>query len=336
MLILDAEAAAAALPFGALVRALRDRHAAGATVPPRAVHTVALADGSTGTLLVMPAWCDEGFLAVKSVMVAPGNAALGLPAVQASVLLSDARTGVPIAVIDGAELTARRTAATAALAASLLLDTARPRRLLVVGAGRIAALLPAAYAAVLPLAEVVVWARRPGEAARLAAGLEAAGVVWARRPGESARLAAGLEAPGAAPVRAVADLEAAVHDADLIACATLAHEPLVRGAWLHGHAHLALVGSFTPAMREADTAAFAGAHLVVDSQEAFEKSGDLIAPLAEGVVQRAAPGQALAERCREAAAGRAPTPVVGRSVYKSVGSALQDLAAAMLAVAPRH
>ncbi len=109
-----------------------------------------------------------GSYAVKIVNIAPGSSAQGLPGLHSTVLLHDGSTGRPLALIDGDTVTARRTAAASALAASYL---ARPdvAHLLVVGAGRVAALLPEAHAAVRPSERVTVWARRPEAASALAA-----------------------------------------------------------------------------------------------------------------------------------------------------------------------
>jgi len=221
----------------------------------------------------------------------------------ATYTLYDARTGQPLAQMDGDQITARRTAAASALAASML---ARPdaRRLLVVGAGRVAALLPHAYRAVLPIEQVQVWARKPAHAVVLAK-------TWRN---------AGIDAD------AVADLPAAVAQADVISCATLATEPLIHGAWLRSGSHLDLIGGFTPQMREADDDCFVGAGLWVDTDEALKKSGDLLGPLARGVIAPADIRGTLADLCR----GQAPGHEHARTVFKSVGSALEDLAAAML------
>jgi ornithine cyclodeaminase len=158
---IDAAATRAALPFPALVDALRRAFAAGAEVPLRHAH--ALSGGPTGaggTLLLMPAWRPGGRGGVKTVAIFPANAEAGLPTLHSTYLLFDAATGAPLAFIDGDEITARRTAAASALAASFL---ARPdaRRLLVVGAGRVAALMPEAMGAVRGIAEVVVAPRPP-------------------------------------------------------------------------------------------------------------------------------------------------------------------------------
>ncbi|MCA3250765.1 MAG: ornithine cyclodeaminase family protein [Pseudomonadota bacterium] len=305
MQIFDAEATRAALPLDRLVPALRDIFAEGAEVPRRHVHELAVPGAQAVTSLLMPAWQPGGLYAVKVVNVATGNAARGLPGVHASVLLHDASTGRPLALLDGDVITARRTAAASALAASFL-ARADARRLLVVGAGRVAALLPAAHRTVRPIGPVEVWARRPGAAAALARTLRDEGF-------------------DAVPT---ADLAAACARADIVSCATLASEPLVRGRWLAPGSHLDLIGSFTPAMREADDDCLRGAALYADTDEALAKSGDLAGPLERGVIGPADLRGTLAALCRGEAPGR--RDAVGRTVFKSVGNAIEDLAAAAL------
>jgi ornithine cyclodeaminase len=259
------------------------------------------------TSLIMPAWIPGRCYGVKTINIAPGNAARGLPGLHASYLLCDGSTGRPLAVIDGDVLTQRRTAAASALAARWLArDDAR--HLLVVGAGRIARLLPAAYRAVRAIDRVSVWARNPAQAQSLAQELQGTGL----------------------PAGAVADLQAACGEADIVSCATLATEPVVRGAWLRPGTHLDLVGSFTPAMREADDACFAGAALYVDTEEALTKSGDLLGPMARGVFAASDLRGTLAQLCRGEVRGRQHPRE--RTVFKSVGTALEDLAAALLVI----
>ena len=307
MQIFDRAATAAALPFDALIAALRERFAAGCEVPPRQVHTIANPDGSTLTSLVMPAWVAGQCYGVKVINIAPANVRRGLPGLHATYLLHDATSGVPLALIDGDELTARRTAAASALAASML-ARADAQHLLVVGAGRVARMLPAAHRAVRPIACVSVWARRAGPAEALAREWRDAGF----------------------DAHAVPDLAAAVACADVISCATLATEPVVQGAWLRPGSHLDLIGSFTPAMREADDDCFAGASLYIDTDEALVKSGDLLGPLARGVITAADVRGTLAALVRGEAPGRGRDDE--RTVFKTVGTALEDLAAAMLVV----
>ncbi len=134
-----------ALPFDRLIDALQRMFVQGCEVPQRHSHTVVNTDGGHGTILIMPAWQQDRYLGVKTVNIFPQNSAQGLPGLFSSYMLYDARTGQPLAQIDGDEITARRTAAASALAASKL---ARPdaKRLLVVGAGRVAAGLPTGIA----------------------------------------------------------------------------------------------------------------------------------------------------------------------------------------------
>lgn len=303
----DADATRRALPFARLIPAIERLFVEGCEVPPRHVHQIAGADGVQGTVLVMPAWRAESYLGIKTVTVHPGNAQRGLPALHSTYLLHDARTGVPVALIDGNEITSRRTAAASALAASRL---ARPdaRRLLVLGAGRVARLLPEAYRCVRPIDQVRVWNRSTAGAAEAVALLRAQGFA----------------------AEAVTDLAAAVGEADIVSSATLSTEPLIHGAWLRPGSHLDLIGSFTPQMRETDDDCYAGAQLFVDTAEALAKSGDLLGPMARGVFAAGDVQGTLAELCRGSRAGRRSADE--RTVFKSVGTALEDLAAAMLVV----
>ena len=294
------------LPFGALVEALREMFRARATAPLRHHHTIPLDARPDATLLLMPAWNPEGLGGVKFVNVNPGNAAVGMPAVSASYLLFDAQTGRHLALLDGGEITNRRTAAAAALAASYLAPT-EARRLLVVGAGRVAGNLPDAFRAVRPIEDIVVWDIDAGMAGRLAKRLTGAGL----------------------RVSTATDLEAAVADADIVSCATLATEPLIRGAWLKAGQHLDLIGSFTPGMREADDDAVRRARVYIDTEAALKESGDLIAPIRSGALAEGEIAGDLFGLCRGTAAGRA----AGREItmFKATGTALADLAAATLA-----
>ncbi|MES2185015.1 MAG: ornithine cyclodeaminase family protein [Pseudomonadota bacterium] len=298
------------LAFGRLVPALRQAFVAGATVPQRHTHVVgAGGEGgegrSTGTSLIMPAWDEAGFYGVKIVNIYPGNGALGLPGLHSIYVLHDARTGVPLALLDGNEITSRRTAAAAALAASFL---ARPdaARLVVAGAGRVGSLLPLAMATVRTLSHVAVWDIDSAAAQRCAESLCRQGL----------------------PAEEVAGLESAVRAADIVSCATLATTPVIGAGWLPPGCHLDLIGSFTPEMTEAAPGCFAGAGVWVDTDEAMAKSGDLLNAVAAGCLRAEDIRGDLAGLCRGQVTGRAG--VVQRTVFKAVGSALEDLAAATL------
>ena len=306
MQIFDADTVRARSPMPALVGALRRAFAGGAEVPQRHIH--ALPGG--GSLALMPAWREAGRLGVKAVTISPGNSALGLPGVHGMYLLFDAGTGVPLAVLEGSELTARRTAAASALAASYLARS-DAKRLLVVGAGRVAALIPEAMRSVRPgLTEIMVWARRHEAAEPL---------VTAWRANDLLR---------ASTVTATTDLAAAVRRADIVSCATLASSALVRGEWLQPGSHLDLIGSFTPAMREADAACFAQARVYVDTTEALAKAGDILQAIAEGAFSAERVMGTLTDLTRSGCRGRENADE--RTLFKSVGNAIEDLAAAEL------
>ena len=302
--VYSADEVHAALPWPALVQALEAAFIAGDTqVPLRHAHRL----GDDASLLLMPAWSNE-VIGVKLVTMMPQAAVHGLPTVAASYLLSDRRNGAPLALLDGEALTVRRTAAVSALAAQRL---ARPdaHTLLMVGAGRLAPWLVRAHVALRPsLSRVSVWARRSESADALAATLRGDGI----------------------DADACADLPAAVAQADLICCATTSSEPLVRGEWLKPGTHLDLVGAFRPDMREADDAAIARcAPIVVDTRAgALAEAGDLVQPLARGVITAQRITGELAELLRGDCAGRTADAQI--TLFKSVGTALEDLAAAVM------
>ena len=302
----DAAATARALAFPALIDALERLFVAGCEAPARHVHAV----GDALTALLMPAWLPGRYFGLKVVNVAPGNAALGLPAVFATYQLFDANTGAPLALIDGGELTARRTAAASALAASRLARE-DARRQLIVGAGRVGGLLAQACRAVRRIDDVMVWSRDEQSALRLVVRLAAEGI----------------------PARVVTDLPTAVATADIVSCATLTAEPLIQGDWLAPGSHLDLIGGFTPAMREADDACFAGAEVWIDTADALAKAGDLLHPIASGVLRREDVRGTLADLAATRSLARDPS---ARTVFKSVGTALEDLAAAILVYESRQ
>ncbi|MBI3372488.1 MAG: ornithine cyclodeaminase family protein [Betaproteobacteria bacterium] len=305
MRIVDAAQTELSLPFAKLIPALCDAFVTGCVVPPRHHHAIDLAPGPQATLLLMPAWKPHDALGVKIVNVFPGNSSAGLPGLYSVYLLFDADHGTPIALLDGNVITSRRTAAVSALAASYL---ARPdaERLLVVGAGRVASLLPEAYREVRAIRRVAVWDVAPAAARLLVERLATLGFDAAPAP----------------------DLEAAVRDADIVTCATLATEPLVSGAWLRPGTHLDLIGSFTPGTREADDEAIRRSTIFIDTKTALEESGELLRPMKSGAFSPDRLAGTLADLC----AGRHPgrTRVQELTLFKAVGTALADLTAAML------
>jgi ornithine cyclodeaminase len=308
MLQLDARAVAARLGRAALIDALDRAFRADVVTPARRQHLVGDDATSRNVLLVMPAWQPGGRIGVKLVTVFPDNASFGQPSVHAAYVLFDGTTGMPLAVLDGTELTRRRTAAASALAARYL---ASPHacRLLVIGTGEMAPHLIDSHATVCPIRSVRVWGRRPDRARALAASFDESSF----------------------HVEAADDLEIAVRWADIISCATLAETPLVEGAWLRPGQHLDLVGAFSATMREVDDAALARARIFVDTREgALAESGELIHALASGAIRMDDIHGELADLARGLVPGRQSPDEI--TLFKSVGTALEDLAAAELAL----
>lgn len=307
MKIIDTIATREALPFKKLILALKNMFIEGCQVPLRHTHTLDNAgDMALGTVLIMPAWQPGGYLGIKTVTIFPQNYLSALPGLHSTYILYNAQTGVPLAQMDGNEITSRRTAAASALAASFLAP-ADARHLLVLGAGRVGNLLPEAYRVVRPIERVTVWDRKAEQADAMVQRLRCDGIY----------------------AEVCTDIAAAAARADIVSCATLATEPIVQGAWLSTNSHLDLIGSFTPSMREANDACFSGdVQIYVDTAEALQKSGELLGPMSRGVFRAEDVAGTLADLCRGTVQRRANGG--GRTIFKSVGTALEDLAAAAL------
>ena len=261
------------------------------------------------TLLLMPAWTSateqDGYLGVKVVTIYPENGAKNVPSVLGTYLLMRGDTGEPIAALDGTRLTSWRTAAASALAARhLARDDASVMTM--VGAGSLAPFLIRAHLAERPIRRVLLWNHRPEKAQALAHDLRDAGF----------------------PVEATEDLEAAVRGSDIVSCATLSRQAIVRGDWLRPGAHLDLVGAFNLSMREADDEAVQRASVFVDTRFALTEGGDVALALKAGAITEAHVRGDLFDLCRGSAAGRRDAAEV--TLFKSVGTAIEDLAAAML------
>jgi ornithine cyclodeaminase len=308
MRIVTAREIDAALTFPAMVDALRDAFVAGFHAPHRHHQEIARAGVAAATALLMPAWTDgapgEGaYLGVKIVSVFPDNGARGLPAIQGVYLLQDGATGEALAVMDGKRLTVWRTACASALAARALARK-DARRLALIGAGALAPFLARAHAAVRPIREVTIWNRSEAGARKLADDLS-----------------------GEFDVSLAADPRAAVESADVISCATLSREPLVKGAWLRPGQHLDLVGAFNLSMREADDEALRRARVFVDTDGALSEGGDVAVAIKSGAYSADRVEGDLASLSRGEVARGSDEEI---TLFKSVGASVEDLAAAML------
>jgi ornithine cyclodeaminase len=306
--IVSADDLNSGLTHSALIDALADAFRADIAVPDRHTHMIRQPSGSEAKLLLMPAWTNSGerLVGCKLVSVYPDNADSGKPSVYGSYLLMSGETGEALALIDGTALTAWRTAAASALAARYLARE-DATHLVMVGAGALAPHLIRAHSTVRPIKRVTLWNRTRSRAVATAFALHAAGIE---------------------PLIAD-DLEAAVRTADVVSCATLSATPLIRGKWLRKGTHVDLVGAFTPKMREADDDTVRRARIYVDTRAAAPKgSGDIAIPLQKKIIRPKDIAGDLYELCRGKARGRRRKDEI--TLFKSVGSAIEDLAAAML------
>lgn len=305
--VLSAEDILDLLPMWRLIEQLRSAFRSPCICPVRQV--ASLPGGSADRLLLyMPAFDAEGSAVVKLATVFPENCARGLPAIQAAILVFSA-SGTPIALLDGAAVTRMRTGAASALASSYL---SRPdsSRLLVIGTGALAPYMAWAHCTVRPIRQVRVFGR---------------GERRARATAEAIRALVG----SGVHVKLAGPLDRAAAEADVITCATSSAEPVLQGVWIQPGTFIDLVGSFSPSKREADDEIVRRSRLFVDTLEgALTEAGDLLDPIGRGVISREQIEGELADLVAGRVSGRGNAAEV--TLFKSVGSAIEDLAAAQL------
>lgn len=309
MLVLDAEIIRALATPERLIEALRGTFSAG-TVETKRTPT-SLPGGSEDRLFVsMLAMEPGGPSAIKLLTILPENPARGRLTVQGAIVLF-AETGEPVAVLDGTVVTHLRTGAASALA-SQFLSRGDSTRLVVAGTGALAPTMGASHCAVRPIRHVAVWGR---DAAKAKATADAIG-----------RLV-----PYEIEVEVAEDLETAVRAADIVSCSTSSPTPILKGEWLRPGTHVDLVGSFQPTKRESDDEVVRRARIFVDTfKGALHEGGDVVDPLARGVITRDRIEGELTDLTRGTVKGRRTPSEV--TMFKSVGTAIEDLAAARMIV----
>jgi ornithine cyclodeaminase/alanine dehydrogenase-like protein (mu-crystallin family) len=293
--IIEGAEVAGLLPYEVLVEALDAAHQQKPPLSKRSV--LSTSDDSDQSFLALAAWRPREALGVKLATVFPANLGHGQPSVQAIYVLFDPTTGAPAALIDGTELTYRKTAADSALGARFLArDDANT--LLVIGAGGLAAHLVAAHRVVRPtIRNVLVWNRTRARAEALANSV--GGVV-------------------------VDTVEAGVAEADVITTATMSSDPLIAGRWLRPGTHLDLVGSFRPDQREADDETVTRSELYVDHRDAaLGEAGDLLIPRRRGLIADTDIRGDLYDLCRGDVSGRTASTAI--TLFKNGGGGHLDL-----------
>jgi ornithine cyclodeaminase len=293
-----------------LVEVLRRAFQADLVCPSRQIVAV---PGSTQQrlCLIMPAFDGSGAGAVKLVTVFPGNAARALPTIQAAILLFS-EDGTPVAMLDGTIVTRLRTAAASALA-STFLSRQDSAHLVIIGTGSLAPHMAAAHAAVRPIRRISICGRREAAAERTAAAIR-------------------LMVKPEVEVLSASSVETAVASADIVSCVTSSATPVLAGRWLREGALVDLVGGFSPDKREADDDVMRRSRIFVDTFEgAMTEAGDILDPLSRGVIAREQVEAELADLVRGRHVGRVTDKEL--VTFKSVGTAIEDLAAAQAVLA---
>lgn len=303
---LDAETVRRFGDFRRLVPAIQAMNRDGIDLVERIMLSQPLGPSGQNDWLMLPAWQYNKCFGIKIANVFPGNAAKNLASVQGAYLLFDGKTGETLCGMDGAMLTLRKTAANSAAAADWLARK-DAETLCMIGAGALAPHLVEAHCAVRPIRRVLWWNR-----SRPALGTAIAGI--------AGRL------PNVA-IMAADNLQDAVALADIVSTATMAQQPLVKGAWLRPGTHLDLVGGYRPDMREADDDCLrAAARAYVDARfTTIDVAGDLTQPIASGVLDAAS-----VIDMEQVARGQKPKRTSDNEVtwFKSGGGGHEDLATA--------
>lgn len=256
------------------------------------------------TLLLMPAWSPSKNAGIKVVTINPENAQFDLPSVQGTYIYLDAKTGVLKAIFEAKNLTAKRTAATSALASSFL-SREDASSLLMIGTGALSKNLIEAHATVRPIKNIFVWGRNFEKASNICKELK-------------------NDSYSITPIR---NIEEYLSKVDIISCATLSKIPLVNGALLKEGQHIDLVGAYKTDMREADDETIKRASVFLDSFEGgLKESGDIVIPLKNGILKETDIKGDLFHLCKGSKPGRSSNKEI--TVFKSVGHAIEDLAAA--------
>ena len=292
--------------FSQLIQAIRDAFSmATVEVPLRHHHDFPNPkEGVDSTLLLMPAWNPGNDAGVKIVTVSPNNGKYDLPSIQGTYVYLDAHKGGVKAILDAKQLTAKRTAAASALAASFLARK-NANSMLMIGTGALAENLILAHATVRSLEKVYIWGR----------SLEKAFKVKDQLSHQEFEIIP------------VGTIEEVISNVDIISCATLSSTPLVHGHQLVAGQHIDLVGAYKKNMREADDAAIKKSSVYLDTyQGGLNESGDIVIPLNTGILTESDIRADLFELCSGKNAGRRSNDQI--TLFKSVGHALEDLAAA--------
>ncbi|HEY0686142.1 MAG TPA: ornithine cyclodeaminase family protein [Steroidobacter sp.] len=309
MLVLNAEQIRAMATTARMVEALRTAFAEGGITTVR-TPTQLPGDSADRLFVSMLAMDRSGGPVIKLLTILPENRPKGLVTVQGAIVVF-AKTGAPIAILDGTVITQLRTGAASALA-SQYLSREDSSNLLIVGTGSLAPTMAASHAAVRPIKRISVWGRRQVQAELTADAIRA-------------------RVPRSMKVSVIDSIEEGAASADIIACSTSSPVPILHGRWLKPGTHVDLVGSFQPTKRESDDAVVLRSRIFVDTLHgALHEGGDVVDPISRGVISRERIVGELSDLAAGRIQGRQGTDQI--TLFKSVGTAIEDLAVARMLV----
>ncbi|MBE8167366.1 MAG: ornithine cyclodeaminase family protein [Shewanella sp.] len=309
MIIIPAELVHASLTFTDLIQTLKQTFSKPFSMPQRKVYELDESSSSHDAFAVLPSWNDET-IAVKAFTYLPDNPkqSADLKSIYAQIMIFDRNTGLPQAVVDGTSATYWRTAAVSALACDYLARS-DASKLLICGTGNLAAYMALAHASVRNIKEIKVWGRDTSKIDQVVCE------ILQKRPDIN--------------VSRCEKLEADVPWADIISCATRSPVPLFSSALVTEGTHVDLVGNHVKTCREVDTQLIVRSQVYVDAKvNTFSEAGELLMPVQEGVFSLDDVKGELSQLCRGEIYGRNNDKDV--TLFKSVGTALADLACAQL------
>jgi len=308
MLVLGADQIRRLAPPRRVIEALRDVFRRGGVVAVRTPSDMP-GDAPDRLFVSMLAMDRVGGPVIKLLTIQPENRDKGLLTVQGAIVVFS-ESGTPLAILDGTVVTHLRTGAASALASEYL-SREDSSHLLIMGTGALAPTVARSHCAVRPIKRISLWGRRPERAAETAAAIR--------------DLLPGVD------VAVVDKADQAVASADIVSCSTSSPTPILAGKWLKPGAHVDLIGSFQPTKRESDDDVVRRARIFVDTlQGALHEGGDVVEPLARGVIDRSRIEGELADLASGRVRGRATDDEI--TMFKSVGTAIEDLATARMVV----
>jgi ornithine cyclodeaminase/alanine dehydrogenase-like protein (mu-crystallin family) len=272
-------------------------------VPPRVIHEIKNKT-NPGNLFIMPAWESDEYIGVKVSTSFPSNTKINMPSIHGRYILFSSKTGFVLSVIDGAELTAIRTVASAALATSIL-SKKSASSMLIVGTGKLASKIPFFYGSVRNIKIFYVWGRNFSKAKELCRNFKKNKI-------------------NAIPIKNIKEVSKKV---DIISCVTPSKKPLVFGRYVSKGCHIDLVGAFNISMRESDNKLIERGRVFFDNKEGgFKEAGDVLIPLKKKLISKSHIKGDFYDLIQEKVKGRTSNEQV--TIYKSVGDALQDYSVA--------